>query len=636
METSSLLDSPTEPTALPGMSTISDLLSKATWLAGHSLPGDITELVMHRVPLREEWVRGERILDSLLLARMHDENDLSYSLENLLLSRVTAEPWKHKTESYDWVKERNENGRMARRHSVDARRWPVSLRKDRCARDAWAARVLVEKLYDKRKAALVEYTHKTAMVLERVRLAGAAVDMEKFDALDLELYQKVTETNDRLCKLAAMAGNRLVDKPYSGISGSFSPTNDGHIRELLFNRLGLEEMGTTKTGKARVDKAILKQLSGLDDTGTVSTLLQCNQLDKLYRVNVRGVRELTSIPLAGYNTGVVQRVPRQSALGYLPFRINPLGARTGRRSSTAPNSQNWPESVRGLVKSRWVDGRIINADYQKLEVVLIAWVAGDDKLLSAFTGGKGYIDVAKELFNAVVEAGTPQYTAVKSIVLGVHYNMQTPKMAANLWLIYDGKTNTYPCRFSSDYEEHEQETDRLRKLYLKRFAGIGRYMEAREAAWLRTGVSTSYTGRIRHLPVPARGEKGYGHSLNQAINFPIQSLASDVTASALIDFESAVLHDTGLTYLEYHQLLADNRKKVLDKGFGSWYNTPSVIINEVHDSLVVDLHPDRIKRDTEILIESMRSAKSLRRLAPGFDHTILGVDCKTDTHWRSK
>ena len=613
------------------MSEISNLLTKATWLAGHSLPGDITELVMHRVPVRESWVRGEHILDSLLLARMHDENDLSYSLENLLLSQVSAEPWKHKTEPYNWVKERNENGRMSRRHSVDARRWPVSLRKDRCARDAWAARVLVEKLYDKRQAALVEYTHKTAMVLERVRLAGAAVDMEKFNAFDLDLYQKVTEANDRLCKLAAMAGD---SEPYSGRDGSFSPTNDGHIRDLLFDRLGLEALGTTKTGKARVDKAVLKQLAGSDPSGTVHRLLEYNTLDKLYRVNVRGVRELVGVPLARPDAHVLPEL----LLGYLPFRINPLGARTGRRSSTAPNSQNWPESVRGVVRSRWLDGRIINADYSKLEVVLIAWVAGDDKLLSAFTGGKGYIDVAKELFNTVVESGTPQYTAVKSIVLGVHYNMGPVKMAANLWLIHDDKTNTYPCRFSADYEAHEEETDRLRVLYLRRFGGIGRYMEDRERDWLRTGTSCSYTGRVRHLPVPGRGEKGYGHSLNQAINYPIQSLAADVTASALIDFESAVLADAGLTYLEYHQLLADNRKKVLDIGFGSWYSTgvAGVLLNEVHDSLVVDAHPDHLKKCEEILVESMRSVKSLRKLAPGFDNSFLNVDVKSGTHWRSK
>lgn len=606
------------------MSTISTLLTDSTWLAGHSLPGDITELVLHRVPVREEWVRGERILDSLLLARMQDENDLSYSLENLLLSKVQAEPWKHKTEPYNWTKERNENGKMVRKHSVDARRWPVSLRKDRCARDAWAARVLVEKLYDKRQASLVEYTHKTAMVLERVRLAGAAVDMEKFNRFDLDLSQKVAESYDKLCKLAAMASDSVVaGSNIYGASG-FSPTNDGHIRELLFSRLGLESLGTTKTGKARVDKAVLKQLAERDPSGTVHRLLVYNTLDKLYRVNVRGVRELTCAPLAGHDESVLPWL----LLGYLPFRINPLGARTGRRSSTAPNSQNWPESVRSIIRSRWMDGRIINADYSKLEVVLIAWVSGDDKLLSAFTGGKGYIDVAKELFNANVEPGTPQYTAVKSIVLGVHYNMQTPKMAQQLALL--------GIKFSEDWEAHEEETDRLRRLYLRRFPGIGRYMEDQEAKWLRYGTSVSYTGRVRHLPVPERGGKGYGHSLNQAINFPIQSLASDVTASALIDFESAVLADAGLTYLEYHQLLVDSRKKVLDKGFDSWYSTPSVVINEVHDSLVVDLHPDRIKRDTEILIESMRSAKSLRRLAPGFDHTILNVDTKVGTHWKSK
>jgi DNA polymerase I-like protein with 3'-5' exonuclease and polymerase domains len=190
--------------------------------------------------------------------------------------------------------------------------------------------------------------------------------------------------------------------------------------------------------------------------------------------------------------------------------------------------------------------------------------------------------------------------------------------------------------FSADWEEHERETERLRTKYLRRYAGIGRYMEDREAYWLRTGTSLSYTGRVRHLPVPGDGGKGYGHMLNQAINFPIQSLASDVTASALLDIEEAFLREAGLKYAEYLALLIEQRKYLTTGRSRGTVIPISQIFNEVHDSIVTDLHPDHAKRDQEIVIECMRAVRSLRDLTPGFNHKILNADWKLSSHWRSK
>jgi DNA polymerase I-like protein with 3'-5' exonuclease and polymerase domains len=283
-----------------------------------------------------------------------------------------------------------------------------------------------------------------------------------------------------------------------------------------------------------------------------------------------------------------------------------------------------------MVTSRFPGGLILNADYQKLEVRVIAWLSGDEKLLDYFTKGKGYIDVAKELFGYEVTQESDTYRAVKSIVLGVHYNMQTPKMARELDLL--------SIRLSPDWGEHEAETDRLRRLYLRRFGGIGRYMRRQESTWRISGTSTSYTGRVRHLPIHVGMSRGeLRHLLNQAINFPVQSLAADITASAMMDIEYEFMGAAKLSYSQYLAYLVEQRKDVLTSGLSCDTILPmSQIINEVHDSLVVDIDPEHQKRDTEIVIECMRAARSLKELAPGFDNSILGVDVITGTHWRSK
>ncbi len=452
---------------------------------------------------------------------------------------------------------------------------------------------------------LINYTHRIALALERMAIAGAIVDSNEFGQIAGGLDSTLRRTSTMLVTLAAQHD-----------INPFSPTNDNHLRKLLFEKLGLRPLSRTATGLPSVKQADLK----LMDHEVVQAILEYNRVQKLYSVNVEGMGELLK-PVGVRGDGL--------PIQYLPFHINPLGARTGRRSSTKPNSQNWPESMKRIVVSRWPGGSILNADYKKLEVVLIAWIAGDDKLLQYFTRGNGYVDVARELFSTDVAEGTKEYTAVKSIVLGVHYNMQTDLMAKNLWLL--------GIRFSPDAKAHWEETDRLRKLYLRRFSGIGRYMEQRKAFWLSTGESINPLGRVRHLPVPDRGEHGYGHSLNQAINFPVQSMASEVMGSALLDIEEALCREAGCSLSEYYRGLIEQRENLLTRGWDSGIILPiSQLFNEVHDAVVADLRPETAVRDRDIIIECMRAVRSLKQLLPEFDASILDADFFIEPFWRSK
>ena len=123
-------ESPIELTLESGtLATVSNALESSVWLAGHSIAGDITELIENGISIRESWAKGTRVLDSLLLARMRDENATSYKLEDVAVRELGLPAWKQETAQYDWVKERNEAGRMCRRKRVDARRWPADARK---------------------------------------------------------------------------------------------------------------------------------------------------------------------------------------------------------------------------------------------------------------------------------------------------------------------------------------------------------------------------------------------------------------------------------------------------------------------------------------------------------------------------
>lgn len=588
--------------------SLAEALWKAETVVGHSVAQEVEKLVEQGLPVKEEWCNGTRTVDSLLVARMADENNLKggYELENLLRSFSKVEGWKYETEvAFRGVP-------LDRRDFGDL---PSDVRTRRCRLDSWAglriAKHFAGMLRD--KLPLVRFTHRIASTLSRLSLTGAIVDLPALEAEGARLETELTRTRDLLTKQALAAG-----------LPEFSPTNDGHIRTLLFDKLGLPVLERTAKDKLpAVDKVTLGQL----DHPTVRLLLDHNAADKLFSVNVVGVRELIT------ELGVLEELAGRNRVGFLPFHFNPLGAKTGRRSTYDPNSQNWPKSIRAILRSRWPGGLIGDFDYSKLEMVLLAWAAKDDALMHDFTVGGGYIAAAKRILGTDVEDGTDLYRGIKSIILGVDYNMQTPKMSWQLWI--------RNIRFSADYDAHVAEVDRLRRKYLATYPGIMRYMEAREAELVRNGSVCSATGRVRHLPCPdGPRAKGFGRLLNQAINFPIQSLASDVTGSALIDLEAELLALHGLTYAQYLEALLRWNKKCLTKD-ANYGIIPvfevgmSLIINEVHDDIVVDLHPDHVKRDTELVIETMRSVKTLRRLVPSFD-APLNVGTKVGARWGVK
>lgn len=551
-----------------------------TVLVGHSLTGDLDYLVQLGVA-RESWVSGEKTQDSLLLARMQDENrgKGGYGLEILLTSSRNVEPWKYKTEAYD---------------KADATTWPPDLRAERCRLDAWASAVVAEDAYCAvaSEGQPIELTHRIAASLHRVELAGVYIDMPTILSMESELQQSRDYFKHKLTTKAHTLG-----------MASFNPTNDTDIRDLLYKKLKLPVLKTTKKGGlAAVDKTTLKQHL---DVPVVQDLLEFNKVDKALSTNIVGV--------------LPRIVPVTDTRGWLPININPLGARTGRRSSERPNMQNWAANLRRMVVSRYPGGSILEFDYKSLEVFLLAFVAGDDKLYDYFANRGGYIAVAKDMWKTDVKKGSNEYRATKSVVLGTNYNMQTALMAENLWLM--------GVKFSSDYETHEQETDRLRNAYLDMFPGLRPYMARQKQLVLKEQRVTTLTGRVRHLPNQGKRSPGVGRLINQGINFPIQGLAADVTGSGLVDCERVLCDLGGMSLLQYHYF-------VLSKGWTAEH--APLAINEVHDNLVFDLpygpESQKAKDVAAALKDAMESVRTLRELVPGFT-LPLRVDMKLGPHW---
>lgn len=563
-----------------GSNRILARINQASHFIGHSVAVDLDSVCRlargsgRKLKSLETWLQGKNIYDTLALARMADENrgKGGYKLDVLLKSHHHAPEWKEDDRVTDLS---------------DPSTWPKDYRVERCRLDAWASAVLAEEFRPLAKGP-IELTNRISQTLRRIYHAGAAVDLGYAKTLTQTFHKDANKAKQVLLREAARFGMT-----------EFSPTNDDDLRELLFGHLKLKGSEKTKTGKQSVNKTFLKQHK---DHPTIKALLEFNTHDKRYTT---------------YGVGLAKKflVRHGDRRGLLRFRVNPLGARTGRRASDKPNAQNWPKDVRKIVVSRWDDGAIADNDYSKLEVILFAWTAREWKLLDFFLAGNGYIAVGKELFNKEVKEDTDEYRTIKSIVLGIQYGMGAFKLALQLW-------NNVGVKLSSDWEEHVECAARLRQKYLNKFPAIARYMYNQKRILLTQQAVTSLTGRVRHLPCPdGEDTPGFGHLLNQAINFPIQSLASDVTGSAMVDIEAELLRTHSLTYEEYHYRLMVGK-----------YPTMPLLINEVHDDLVFDM-PKKGRRDALVMIsEIMAGVPTLRKLCPTFD-VPLNTGQKVGSRW---
>jgi len=569
-------------------------VEQADWLVGHNIPGDIDQLLRNGLPVREEWIQGRKIIDTLVLAKMRDENlpRGSYGLEQLMLTNYRVEPWKGPTD-----KKFAETG--------DARDWTPEEREARCSMDAWATFMLAKKFYpeiarDKQTKLLVETIHRISMTLYRIGLAGAKVDREYLTKFNQANATAVAQLESSMQGLAVVHG---WDKEIP-----FSPTKDDDIRYLLFDKLKLEPVYMTKGKKPAVDKTALRQYQE-DYPQLIPTLLAYNKAQKLDS----GYRDTESY---------------LDEHGFLHMWINQLGARTGRRSSGGglegtPSSKNWQNATpaaKGMVVSRFPGGKIGAFDYKSLEPILASWISQDGKLFDFFYNGAGYIDVGREI-GIEVDKSDPSspYRAIKSMTLGIFYNMQRNLMARNLWL---GVQMDAPFRFSEDYDEHVEITGEIRDKIVRAFGGLRRYWERQKLALARDGQIIAPDGYVRHLPHHGDKTPKYWRLTNQAINFPIQHLASMVTGCAMVDCEQAMLTEYGLSYKEWQESLSGQNCLM------------PTLMNEVHDELTWDL-PDKKERDAKLILEVMSCPPSLKKLIPDF-YITLKIDPTVTDRWGEK
>lgn len=561
-------------------------------LVGHNIVVDLEALLWTKKYPKdmEEWLQGKRIRDTQLEARLADENrgKYGYMLESLLCSFYHVKDYKVDTDQF----------------GPDSSKWPKPLREERCRLDAWATMKVHEALQDQIEGPS-RITHSIALSLRRMYWSGIYIDEKKFKAFN----QSVSTEREKALKSVEQYAKKY------GLR-EFSATNDNDVREYVYgkNGVGLEVETLTSGGLPTVSAKSLKEYK---DNPAIAALLHFSKYDKLHST---------------YGENLLAKCQRLRDGLWIPVKINPLAAKTGRRASSDPNLQNWPVAARQVVVSRFKGGVIADNDYSKLEPILGGWVTGEPALTDYFIKyPNGYIKIGEDFFKTSVDKNSDQYKAVKSLVLAILYNKKKWSLAEDLWINYNVKLD-------QDYEKHTDKAGDILDDFLDLFPKVKKYHHRQEELVLTTGRIVNALGQVRRLPLPPeppRSEKwAYkawykyrARVINQSINYPIQSLASYVTGCGLVDLERAFLRQWNWSYVDYQTALMEKK----------WPKIPLLCI-EVHDDLVEDIPKGLDKKAREITHEVMQKPPSLVEILPElFDSNVrLSVDTNVGPCWGLK
>ena len=375
-------------------------------------------------------------------------------------------------------------------------------------------------------------------VLARMEAVGIAVDRGVL--VDLESTLRV-ETQLLEAKVHELAGH------------TFNVNSTQQLRTVLYEELGLTPGKKTKTGSYSTDAQTLESLR--DDHPIVDTLLRYRESEKLR--STYGEALLTEVA----NDGRIHATFRQTV------------ARTGRLSSEHPNLHNIPVRTEGgrrfrgafIPRAGW---KLLVADYDQIELRVIAHLSGDSGLVAAFSAGD---DIHRAVAGGVygVEPGEvthAQRERAKMVSYGLAYGMEAFGLSR---------------RLGSSVEEAKEIMDR----YFAAFPSVQSYMDAAVAEARLEGQTRTEMGRIR--PLPELKDPNFRirqAAERQAMNAGIQGLAADIFKLALIRLD--------------HSLSAAN----LD----------ARLVLQVHDEVLVESPPEEAEQVEAIVREALGGAGELR------------------------
>ena len=374
-------------------------------------------------------------------------------------------------------------------------------------------------------------------VLARMEYLGIGVDVGVLKDL-----------NDSLTAVAEAERAAIQD----AAGEEFNVNSTLQMRRILFEKLQLTPGKKTKTGYS-TDQATLEKLRG--EHPIIEHLLRYREVEKLR---------------SAYGEGLLAEVAED---GRIHATFNQTVARTGRLSSDAPNLHNIP--VRSEEGKRFreafvpaVGTEFLVADYNQIELRVIAHLAEDPGLIEAFrTGEDIHNTTAARVFGVASDQVTgAQRSKAKMVSYGLAYGMEAYGLAQRLAI---------PVA----------EAQEILDAYFLAFPSVKAFMELTVEQARARGYTETAFGRRRKIPELSSSQRNIRMAgERQAMNAPIQGLAADIFKVALVHLDAAI-DEQGLE---------------------------SKLILQVHDEVILEVPPQERDIAEKVVLAAMSGAFDLR------------------------
>jgi DNA polymerase-1 len=516
---------------LVGIAVAVEGKDEATWVPSDLLPPDFGTYSTHKAKelmraLDLRTIELRRLdVDTAIAAYLLDPAESQYLLEDLavrFLGLDIRSPEAPPAGQLDLSGTAPDPAEEAARRAVAVARLAPALA------TALESRGL-QRLYDEIERPLVR-------VLARMEKVGVRVDVDVLR----RIYDGLVSE-----------GRRLEEEIQDLCGQRFLVNSTQQLRKVLFDQLGLQPQKKTKTGFS-TDAASLEKLRGLHPV--IEPLLRYREVEKLRST---------------YGESLLGEV---AADGRIHASFNQTVARTGRLSSDRPNLHNIPirtEEGRRIRRAFIpADGRrFLVADYNQIELRVIAHLAQDPGLISAFASGEDiHKATASRLFGVDPGAVTvAQRSKAKMVSYGLAYGMESFGLGQRLGI-------------------PTEEAAEILNAYFVAFPSVRAYMDATVAEARDRGYTETLFGRRRQIPeLSSSNYRLRQAGERQAMNAGIQGLAADIFKVALVR---------------------------LDRGLEEQGRSSRLVL-QVHDEVIVEVEPSEEQAVAALTLEAMRGAADL-------------------------
>ena len=363
-------------------------------------------------------------------------------------------------------------------------------------------------------------------VLYKMEKQGVAIDADQLEQFGNMLSERIKD-----CE-------KLI---YSYSDCPFNINSTKQLGELLFETLGLPPIKKTKTGYS-TNADVLEKLKNKHPI--IPAIMDYRMLTKLKSTYADGLMKVIGDD------------------GRIRTTFQNLVTATGRLSSTEPNLQNIPvrNELGAEIRKMFVPRPgcvLVDADYSQIELRVLAHIAGDTAMQTAFREGMDIHTVtASQVFGVLPEQVTPlQRRHAKAVNFGIVYGISEFSLAEDIGV----SRNDAKSYIDS---------------YLANYHGVRDYMKKVVEDAREIGYTLTMYGRRRYVPELKSANFNIRSGAERiTLNTPIQGSAADLIKLAMIRVDQALAEN----FPEAHLLL------------------------QVHDELIVEC-PEEIAQQVATLI----------------------------------